>query len=243
LIKIIELKKLEQLEETSKLQEKIWRMGKEDVIPTHFLRAYIDVVTPFGIILGAYDSQTIVGCSFTFPSSKKDVYLLHMIGVLPHYQHQKIGKQLMEKTKALAKQRGIKKLILTYDPLESVNANLYINKQGGICRKYMRDYYRIENSKTHSGFPADRFQVELFIEESQKELELKKLNHNDMIEVTIPLNFQEEKNQDINFAIELRKKTRFILESYINEKNYIVTSFTLDKSKNMGIYTLFPLFK
>jgi predicted GNAT superfamily acetyltransferase len=51
----------------------------------------------------------------------------------------------------------------TYDPLESRNANLNINKLGAVCRAYIRDYYGPMTDGLNVGLPSDRFQVEWWI--------------------------------------------------------------------------------
>ena len=168
-VKIVELRDLTQLEECAEIQQKIWGISTQDVIPTHLMKAYTDPEEPWGILLGAYADNEMAGFALTLPTSRMDTCLLHMAGVVPEAQNRNIGHKLLQETKIIAAKRGAKKIVLTYDPLESINANLYIRKHSGICRKYVADYYRMYHSKTHSGFPADRFKVEIFLDQKDRE--------------------------------------------------------------------------
>jgi predicted GNAT superfamily acetyltransferase len=51
----------------------------------------------------------------------------------------------------------------TYDPLESRNGHLNIQRLGTVCREYLRDYYGPLADGLNAGLPTDRFQVEWWI--------------------------------------------------------------------------------
>ena len=237
-MKIRELNDMAQLEECAEVQEKVWGISKVDVIPTHLMRAYTDPQDTWGILLGAYVDGKMVGISFTLPTARADTYLLHMIGVLPDYQHQNIGHNLLLVTEDMSRKRGTRKIVLTYDPLESVNANLYLNKHGGICRSYAVDYYRVYGSRTHSGFPADRFKVEIFTDKRDREKVVSPSSVRKTIEIEIPTNFQQLKAQHIQNAIDWRHRTRDLFSRYINEEGYIATTFTGNYGRGTGKYLL-----
>jgi len=238
-IELRELSEWSELEKCAELQEKIWGLSKEDILPAHLMKAYCDQEDVWGIIVGAFVSNDMVGFAITLPTAHADTYLLHMIGILPEFQHRGIGDILIQRIKLLAKGKKIKSISLTYDPLESVNANLYIRKQNGICRKYLTDYYEFHGSKTHSGFAADRFRVELFVESEERVKLLSDLKKgSESVTIEIPLNFQQLKNQNVQNAIDLREKTRSLFSKYINNENYVVTDFIYDRKKGAGLYFL-----
>ena len=135
----------------------------------------------------------------------------------------------------------INKIFWTYDPLESVNANLYIKKLGGVIFRHLIDYYGSINSKIHSGLPTDRFIVEWSIRSQPVEDRINgQVGHiydsKDTKNVEIPLNIQELKNKDINAAIDWRMKTRKLFDEYIEKQKLIGLDFVYDQINQKGIY-------
>jgi chorismate synthase len=62
----------------------------------------------------------------------------------------------------IALARNVDLIRWTYDPLQGVNANLNINKLGGIVREYKVNHYgvRAGGSPQNYGMPSDRFVVD-----------------------------------------------------------------------------------
>jgi predicted GNAT superfamily acetyltransferase len=231
------LTEMSEFEECLNVQRQAWGFEDIDIMPTHLLRTYSDKDDPWGTILGATVEGIIVGFALCLPTSISDTYLLHMIGVLPEYQSQGIGYRLMKELIMILEKRGIKKVVWTCDPLESMNSYLYFRKMGAICRKYVEDYYLLHNSKALSGLPADRFKMELFINREMKDIILG-TNWSDIIKIDIPGNFQEIKNASLEAANVLRIHTRQLFQEYITKKNYTVVDFEYDEEKQKGWYKL-----
>lgn len=205
-MKIVELFTMEDFELVLELQREIWGFKEIDILPTHLFRAFCNKENPYGVLLGAFDDSKMIGFLFCLPTSDQKILLMHMIGVLPDIQKRGIGTKLMLKLKSIAQAREIRKIVWTYDPLESVNANLYFHKMQAICRQYLEDYYTFYDSATHSGFPADRFKIEMYIDAQSRKKSLIGTDDRDIFAVEIPVNFQDLKNQNIDFAMMLRKK-------------------------------------
>jgi predicted GNAT superfamily acetyltransferase len=108
-----------------------------------------------GVILGAFQDDQMVGYVYSFPGYQPNkVYLiLQNIGVLPSYQHQKIGESLMQFLKEEARTLGYKEIIWTYEPLESVNAYVYLHKMGAVSSDYLKNCYEDDEN----GLSVDRF--------------------------------------------------------------------------------------
>lgn len=108
-----------------------------------------------GIVLGAYLQENLVGYVYSFPGYKQNqVYLiLQNICILPSYQQQKIGEALMKRLKEEAKLLGYQEMVWTFEPLESVNAYVYLHKMGATSSVYIRNCY--ENDQDN--MPIDRF--------------------------------------------------------------------------------------
>lgn len=237
-MQIVELNDLARLEECTQVQQKVWGLSEQDIVPTHLMKAFADPEDTWGILLGACIGNKMVGISLSFPTSRSDTYLLHMLGVLPSFRNQEIGHNLIRATKEIAAARGVAKIVLTYDPLESINAGLYLNKHRGICTGYVIDYYRVYGSKTHSGFPADRFKVEIFVREQDRDSATSTSAERLTAVIEIPANFQQLKDSSLQNAVDWRNRTRPLFSKHINEEGYIVTGFEWDRIGQTGKYLL-----
>lgn len=108
-----------------------------------------------GVVLGAFQDSQMVGYVYSFPGyqSNKVYLILQNIGVLPAYQHQKIGESLLLFLKEEARNLGYKEIVWTYEPLESVNAYVYLHKMGAISSEYLKNCYEDDEN----GLSVDRF--------------------------------------------------------------------------------------
>lgn len=227
------------------IQKSVWGFNDIDIVPANIMRAVSDEMNPNGIVLGYYLNEKIIGFILTFPTSNPKEVLMHMLAVSKKFQCENIGYKLMLELKKILQSQNIDKIFWTYDPLESINANLYIKKIGGIITHYFMDYYGPIKSKIHSGYPTDRFRVEWYINDLKMNkkirhecdtLELEYINNTDLKYVEIPLNIQEIKNKNMVKAIKYRMKTRKLFYEDIEQNNYIGIDFVYDKIKNKGIY-------
>lgn len=116
-----------------------------------------------GAVLGAFDGARLVGFVYGFLAQQgnQPLYLFSQrMGVLPSHQGQGVGEHLKWAQRAWAQDRGLERIVWTYDPLETPNANLNIAKLGGLVRRYERDIYGQHDSPLHRDLPTDRFVVE-----------------------------------------------------------------------------------
>lgn len=238
------LKEMDEFYELVIVQRDVWGYEDIDIIPAHIFRDASNLMGPNGIVLGYFIDEKLIGYNLTFPTSNPREVLADMLAVSPDYQSKGIGYKLSLELRKIMLTLDIDKIFWTYDPLESVNANLYIKKLGGVISRHLIDYYGSINSKTHSGLPTDRFIVEWNIRSKRVENRIKngneKTNHisdnKDIKYVEIPLNIQELKNKDINVAIEWRMKTRKLFEEYIEKQNLVGIDFVHDQINQKGIY-------
>jgi len=158
----IQLRKVDTLPELEKITEierAVWGM---EAVPTHHT---LTVAKNGGVILGAYEGGKMVGFLYSFPGygKKEGVYLCsHMLGILPDYQNQGLGYLLKERQMEEAVRLGYKVIRWTYDPLQSRNAYLNIEKLGAICSDYIENCYGEMSDGLNKGLPSDRFNVEWF---------------------------------------------------------------------------------
>ncbi|KAB2338932.1 GNAT family N-acetyltransferase [Cytobacillus depressus] len=147
------------MKQVQKLEEEVWHMS---AIPIH---QTITAVKNGGIMLGAFDQDKLVGFSYGFTGfDEKQTYLCsHMLGIHPDYQDQGIGAKLKEAQKRAAAEKGYELIIWTFDPLESRNAYLNMNKLRGICSTYFENCYGEMEDGLNKGLATDRFKIDWWI--------------------------------------------------------------------------------
>ncbi len=148
------------MNEVAKLEEEVWKMK-----PIPFHQTYT-AVNNGGLMLGAYEKETMIGFLYSFPGFKDgNVYLCsHMLGIHPHYRKIGLGKKMKETQRQIALDKGYKLVTWTFDPLESVNAYLNLTKLNGIGAKYLENYYGVMDDALNAGLPSDRFLIEWWID-------------------------------------------------------------------------------
>ena len=196
-----------ELNAVVRIQEIVW---KNDVVPLHRLLADVHCG---GIILGAYDNETLLGFQYSTPAiSDGKIFLWsHMTAVLPTIKNHGLGYQLKLRQRQEALAANFRLIAWTFDPLESLNANLNIGKLGAICSTYIENYYGDLDDALNSGMPTDRLMVEWHIRSSQ-EPNSEWLMVNSKL-VDIPSNIQELKKTDKTAAIGWRMKVRKELQA------------------------------
>ncbi|MEK4825207.1 GNAT family N-acetyltransferase [Niallia sp. FSL W8-0951] len=139
------------------LQNSIW--GRTNTTPFPFLVASIQ---NGGIIIGAFLKEELVGFCYSFPGfHQKEIYLVsHMMAVKEEDRNAGLGFKMKEKQKEMALERGYTKIIWTFDPLESRNANLNIAKLGGVVKTYYSNHYGDMEDELNGGLPSDRLLLE-----------------------------------------------------------------------------------
>ncbi|MBM7692797.1 putative GNAT superfamily acetyltransferase [Peribacillus deserti] len=159
-IDIRPLTSIEDLEDVRRLESRIW--GEQDSIPSH---QTLTAVKNGGLVLGAYSDKKLVGFQYSFAGyNGKSIYLCsHILGTDPDFRNQGIGEKLKAAQRTEAIKLGYSLITWTYDPLESINGYLNINKLGGICSSYINNCYGEMDDLLNSGIPSDRFLVEWHI--------------------------------------------------------------------------------
>jgi predicted GNAT superfamily acetyltransferase len=157
---------LEQIRQVVQLEKLVW---SDDVVTP--LPQFVASIHHGGVLIGAIDSGRIVGFCYGFPGYRQgEVYLCsHMMGIHPDYRNQGIGVKLKFYQREWALSQGYKKIVWTYDPLETRNAFLNLCKLGAICRTYIESYYGELNDGLNRGLPSDRFVVEWELNSSRAE--------------------------------------------------------------------------
>ncbi len=194
-IRIERLREAQDFYACVEVQKQVWGMPDILVVPTHLL---ITAQKNGGLVLGAFNEQgRMVGYLFGFLGSTEPTsedqhaarrlkHCSHMMGVLPEYQAKGVGYLLKMRQRDHALSQGLDLVTWTYDPLESMNANLNLCKLGVVSNTYVRDIYGQMTDGLNVGLATDRFHVDWWIR-SQRVTEriekgAKKLSLGDVLE-------------------------------------------------------------
>lgn len=140
-----------------RLQQEVWGADAVTSMPQ-----LVAATHHGGAVIAAFDGSRIVGFCYGFPGFRtgKPYLFSHMMAVDPGYRDAGLGKALKLKQREWAVSFGYDKIAWTYDPLETRNGYLNLNKLGGRVNVYLPDYYGPMEDPLNAGLPTDRFLVE-----------------------------------------------------------------------------------
>jgi predicted GNAT superfamily acetyltransferase len=158
-----QLKTLEELKLCEKVQLAVWGFDLLDTIPARFM---LVLRKHGGFAMGAFDGDLMVGFVFSVAAIHygRPSQHSHMLAVLPEYRNQGIGFKLKIAQREDAMSRDIDLITWAFDPLQSKNAYLNLNKLGVIACSYDINLYGEEtSSELHSGLGTDRLLAEWWL--------------------------------------------------------------------------------
>ena len=148
------------------LQKEVWNFTDAELVP---LRMFVVADKVGGQVIGAFDSNEMIGFALSVPGTRcGHVYLhSHMLAVRKQYRNGGLGRRmkLMQREDALS--RGIELIEWTFDPLEIKNAYLNIEKLGAVARRYNINQYGITSSPLQGGLPSDRLIAEWWLKSNR----------------------------------------------------------------------------
>ncbi len=148
------------------LQREIWREADLEVEPATL---FVVAAHTGGQVLGAFDSDRLVGYTLAVVGLRDRVPYLHshMTGVKSEYRNRGVGRMLKLFQRSEALGRGIGLVQWTFDPLELRNAHFNLNRLGAICREYQPNLYGVTTSPLHRGLATDRLLVEWHLDSAR----------------------------------------------------------------------------
>jgi predicted GNAT superfamily acetyltransferase len=159
------IRPLQNVEEMSigvKLQHRIWGYSAIDTIPDQM---FIVAKESGGQVLGAFHEGDPVGFALAFAGihHRKPYLHSHMVGIVPEFQNQGVGRllKLAQRDDAIA--RGIDLIEWTFDPLQLKNAHFNLVRLGAVVRRYIPNFYGQTSSPLHAGLPTDRLVAEWWV--------------------------------------------------------------------------------
>lgn len=149
---------LAQLEQ---LQQRVWGCAAEEIVPAHLLQAHQH---HGGCVLEARLDTQLMGMTYAFPGPPGSDYLYsHLAAIAPEWQGRGYGRQLKQAQADWARQRGYRRIVWTFDPLQAGNARLNIERLGAVCNRYFVNYYGDLDDELNRGVPTDRLEVDWWL--------------------------------------------------------------------------------
>jgi predicted GNAT superfamily acetyltransferase len=155
---IRDLNSMEDLAKTQVLEKQIWELSDLDVMP---MTLAIAMRAAGSLWLGAFDGNELVGFAFAFLGMEPGEITLHshVLGVRPEYRDSDLGYQLKLAQRERALAWRVRHMTWTFDPLQSRNAHLNLNKLGVVSDSYKIDFYGPETSSSLHQNGTDRLWV------------------------------------------------------------------------------------
>ncbi len=156
-ISIRHLETLPEYRAAVEIQKETWGRDFADAVPLSILKVAQRVG---GITAGAFTPDgRMVGCVFGLTGLHRGqpAHWSDILAVTPDMRGTGLGKRLKWFQRAELLKLGVKTMFWTFDPLQSLNANLNINALGARPVEYVENMYGETGSDLHSGLGTDRF--------------------------------------------------------------------------------------
>lgn len=155
------------------MMNRIWGFSERESIPLH--EAVVSVITG-GLFLRVDIENQPAGVVYVMPAHTPEWGYHHhsnFMGFVPELRSRGVGMEAKRVHAVIARGLGVGLVTWTFDPCQSLNANLNFRKLGAICRTYLPDLYGAMGGEFDSGLPTDRFLVEWRIDSSRVKARLK----------------------------------------------------------------------
>lgn len=129
-----------EMRAAEELQKEVWGIPDLDVVP---LSQLVAAKAAGGVLLGAFDRETLIGFVYGFVSHEHGTvaHHSHMLAVKPAYRNFNLGYKLKLAQRERVLAQGITVMTWTFDLLQSLNAHFNFNKLGVISDRYFINFY------------------------------------------------------------------------------------------------------
>jgi predicted GNAT superfamily acetyltransferase len=226
-IHIRDIDEVAEMRDVEELQKEVWGIPDLDVVP---LTQLVATKEAGGVLIGAFDGETLVGFVYGFPSFERGklAHHSHMLAVKPPYRNFDLGRRLKLAQRDRVVAQGIEMISWTFDPLQSLNAHFNFNKLGVIADRYLPDFYGEDPASFLHQTGTDRLWVSWFVSRERRD----SVAGADQVAIEIPSDINA---LSLEAALQWRAKTRREFMEAL-EAGYIVTSFNRDQE--VGKYLL-----
>jgi predicted GNAT superfamily acetyltransferase len=229
-IRIREIDEPAEMRAVEELQKEVWGIPDLDVVPlTHLVAAK----EAGGVLIGAFDGETLVGFVYGFPSLERGqlAHHSHMLAVKPAYRNFDLGRRLKFAQRDHVRAQGIELISWTFDPLQSLNAHFNFNKLGVIADRYLPNFYGEDPASFLHQTGTDRLWVSWFLSRERG----KPTADADQVAIEIPSDINALMEHSPETALKWRAETRRAFMDAL-KAGYIVTSFV--REEKAGKYLL-----
>ncbi|MBA4123513.1 MAG: GNAT family N-acetyltransferase [Acidobacteria bacterium] len=129
-----------EMRAVEELQKEVWGLPDLDVVP---LSQLVAATAAGGVLLGAFDRETLVGFVYGFVGYEygRAAHHSHMLAVKPGFRNHHLGQKLKIAQRESVLAQGINVMTWTFDPLQSLNAYFNFNKLGVVSDRYFINFY------------------------------------------------------------------------------------------------------
>jgi predicted GNAT superfamily acetyltransferase len=225
-ISIREIDKIAEMRAVEELQKEVWGIPDIEVVP---LTQLVAAKEAGGVLIGAFDGDTMVGFVYGFPSFERGqlAHHSHMLAVKPAYRNYDLGRRLKFAQRDHVKTQGIELITWTFDPLQSLNAHFNFNKLGVISDRYLPNFYGEDAASFLHQTGTDRLWVSWFVDRKPVAV-----SDQDQITIEIPADINA---LPLEIALKWRAETRRAFTEAL-KAGYIVKSFV--RNQQAGKYLL-----
>ena len=239
MIEIHALTTHEELTQAVGLQREIWGFAEVELLP---VRLFVVATKVGGQVFGAFDDGRMVAFLLAIPGMKPggSSYLhSHMMGVLPEYRNQGVGRMLKLRQRDQAIASGVRLVEWTFDPLELKNAFFNIERLGAIVRRYVLNQYGTTTSHLHGGLPTDRCVAEWHVSTKRVERILggETLQQTIAARIVVPDDITSWRVDDVKRA---REEQQRISEQFLEHFRMGLAVIGFERGTAAGTYLLGP---
>ena len=161
-MEILKLKTPEEYLEAERVQATVWHFPDREIVP---LNELVVLQKHGGHVFAAFEGEAMIAFCFGCPAygDGKVYHYSRMLGVMPGNQDSGIGYTMKLKQREYVLDQGLDLVVWTFDPLQSRNAYLNIEKLGCIIDEYSVNLYPESGSQFNKGLESDRFTPEWWI--------------------------------------------------------------------------------
>jgi len=225
----------EELNSCIDLQKNIWGLDDLGVTSPITLKALSMSDPEMSIVLGGYIDGEMAGFILTMPAMEPKTVYGHMLGVVEEYRDSGLGSLLLQTVMEQIQKRDISRMFWTYEPLESRNTHVYLNKNGAVVTAYKESCFEVDCDK-HRGMPLDRVLACLDIENPSIPEHVESLDEAldrypvvrsdympdaDTVLVRIPSDLDSLRETSFEDASQARFETRVLFTEYLNKRGYL----------------------